>query len=92
MVARYGGGVDCGRQVIDRNRHTEIDTCATFDRAAHRSEVGQVALYDFGAELAQGLCALILTAHQCPHLVPLGEQHFGQVAANGADSASRAGD
>ena len=92
MVARHGGGVDCGRQVIGRNRHTEINTCATRDRGVHRSEVGQVALHDFGAELAQRFCALIFTAHEGAHPVPFGDQHFGQVAADGADSASRAGD
>ena len=91
VVARHGGGVDRGRQVIGRNRHAEIDTRATFDRAVHRGEVGQVALHDLGAELAQGLCALILPTHQGAHLVPFGEQHFGEVAADGADSASRAG-
>ena len=91
MVARHCGGVDRGRQVIGRNRHAEIDTRATFDRAVHRGEVGQVALHDLGAELAQGLGALILPAHQGSHLVPFGEQHFGEIAADGADSASRAG-
>jgi hypothetical protein len=49
-------------------------------------------LHDFGAELAQGFCALILTAHQGAHPVPFGDLHFGQVAANGPDSASSAGD
>ena len=90
-MARHGGGVDRGRQVIGRNRHAEIDTRATFDRAVHRGEVGQVALHDLGAELAQGLGAFILAAHQGSHLVPFGEQHFGEIAADGADSATRAG-
>jgi hypothetical protein len=49
-------------------------------RAVHRREVGQVALHDLGAELAQGLCALILPADQGAHLVPFGEQHFGEDA------------
>jgi hypothetical protein len=31
-------------------------------------------------------------AIQGAHPVPFGEQHFGQVAADGTDSASRAGD
>jgi hypothetical protein len=91
MVARHGSGVDRGRQVIGRNRHAEIDTRATFDRAVHRGEIGQVAVHDLSAELAQGLCALIFPADQGADLVPFGEQHFGEVAADGADSASRAG-
>jgi hypothetical protein len=57
----------------------------------HRSEVGQVALHDLGAELAQRFCALIFPADQGADLLPFGEQHFGEVAADGADSASRAG-
>jgi hypothetical protein len=40
VVARHGGGVDRGRQVIGRNRHAEIDPRTTFDRAVHRGEVG----------------------------------------------------
>ena len=91
VVTRHGGGVDRGRQVIGRNRHAEIDTRATFDRAVHRDEVGQVALHDLGAELAQGSGAFILSAHQSSHLVPLGEQHFSDIAADGTDSASCAG-
>ena len=52
VVARHGGGVDRGRQVIGRNRHPEIDTRATIDSAVHRREVSQVALNDLGAEPA----------------------------------------
>ena len=48
-------------------------------------------MHDLGAEPAQGLGALILPPDQGAHLVPLGEQHFGEVAADGADSAGRAG-
>ena len=91
-MARHGGGVDRGRQVIGRNRHAEIDTRATFDRAVYRDEVGQVALHDLGAELTQSFGASIVSAHQSSHLMPLGEQHFGDAAADGANSASRAGD
>ena len=90
VVARHGGGVDRGRQVIGRNRHAEIDPRATFDRAVHRGEVGQVALHDLGAELTQGLGALIVPADQSPHLVPFGEQHFSEIAADRADGARRA--
>jgi hypothetical protein len=57
----------------------------------HPDEVGQVALHDLGAELAQGFGAFILSAHQSSHLVTLGEQHFGDIPADGTDSASRAG-
>jgi hypothetical protein len=89
VVARHGGGVDRGGQIIGRNRHAEIDTRATFDRAVHRGEVGQVALHDLRAELAQDLGAFILPAHQGSHLVPFGEQHFGKIATDGTDSASR---
>ena len=91
MVARHGGGVDRGRQIIGRNRHAENTTRATFDRAVHRGEVGQVALHDLGAEPAQDLGAFILPAHQGSHLVPFGEQHFGEIAADGTDGSSRAG-
>jgi hypothetical protein len=91
VVARHGGGVDSGRQVVGRNRHAEVDTRATLDRAVHRDQIGQVALHDLGAELAQGSGAFILSAHQSPHLMPLGEQHFSDIAADGTDSASRAG-
>jgi hypothetical protein len=48
-------------------------------------------LHDLGAELAQGLGAFILSAHQGSHLVPFGEQHFSEIAADRTDSASRAG-
>ena len=91
VVARHGGGVDRGRQVISRNRHAEIDTRATFNHAVHRGEVGQVALHDLSAQLAQGLCAVIFPADQGADLVPFGEQHFGEVSADGADSTCRAG-
>ena len=91
VVARHGSGIDRGRQVMGRNRHAEIEPRATFDRAVHRGEIGHVALHDLSAELAQGLCACIFPADQGADLVPFGEQHFGEVAADGADSASRAG-
>jgi len=29
-----------------RDRHAKIDALTTFDRAVHRSEIGQVALHD----------------------------------------------
>jgi hypothetical protein len=56
----------------------------------HRDEIGQVALHDLGAELTQGRGASILPTHQGSHFVPFGEEHFGAIAADGTDSASRA--
>ena len=57
----------------------------------HRGEIRQVALHDLGAEPAQRFGALILPPDQGAHLVALGEQHCGEVAADGADSAGGSG-
>src|SRR5262249_40885122 len=67
------------------------DARATFDRAMHRAEIGQVALHDLGSAVAQGFGAFILSAHQSAHLVSSGDQHFSDIAADGTDGASRAG-
>jgi hypothetical protein len=91
VVARNRAGVDRGRQVVRRDRHAKIDARAAFDRAVHRSKIGQIALHDFGAELAQGLGAIILPAHQGAHLVSFGEQRLGEVAADRTDRASCSG-
>jgi len=48
-------------------------------------------LHDLRTELAQDLGAFILPAHQGSHLVPVGEQHFGEIAADGTDGSGRAG-
>ena len=64
---------------------------AAFDGAVHRGEIRQVALYDLSAEPAQGVGALVLPPDQGAHLVALGEQHCGEVAADGANGAGRAG-
>jgi len=57
----------------------------------HRGEIRQVALHDLGAEPAEGVGALVLPLDQGAHLVALGEQHFCEVAADGADGAGRSG-
>ena len=49
-------------------------------------------MHDLGAQLPQSFCALIFPTDQGADLVPFGDQHFGQVAADGADRTSRAGD
>jgi hypothetical protein len=67
-----------------RDRHAEIDARAAFDGAVHRGEIRQVALHDLSAEPAQGVGALVLPPDQGAHLVALGEQHRGEVAADGA--------
>jgi hypothetical protein len=59
--------------------------------AVHRGEIRQVALYHLSAEPAQGVGALVLPPDQGAHLVALGEQHCGEVAADGADGAGRSG-
>jgi hypothetical protein len=74
-----------------RDRHAEIDARAAFDGAVHRGEIRQVALHDLSAEPAQGVGALVLPPDQGAHLVALGEQHRGEVAADGADGAGRSG-
>jgi hypothetical protein len=47
--------------------------------------------HDLSAEPAQGVGALVLPPDQGAHLVALGEQHCGEVAADGADGAGRSG-
>ena len=83
-MARHRGGVDRGLQIQRRDRHAEIDARAAFDGAVHRGEIRQVALHDLSAEPAQGVGALVLPPDQGAHLVALGEQHCGEVAADGA--------
>jgi hypothetical protein len=51
----------------------------------------QVALHNLSAEPAQGVGALVLSPDQGAHLVAFGEQHCGEVAADGADGAGRSG-
>src|SRR5258707_14220783 len=53
--------------------------------------MGQVALNDLGAELAQGFGALIHPPDQGADLVALGEQQGGEVATDSPDSAGRSG-
>ena len=48
----------------------------------HRGEIGQVAQHDLSAEPAQGVGARVLPPDQGAHLVALGEQHCGEVAAD----------
>ncbi|BAZ21448.1 hypothetical protein NIES4073_23260 [Kalymmatonema gypsitolerans NIES-4073] len=91
VVARHCGGVDRGFQISRRDRHSEIDARATFDRTVHRGKVGQIALHDLGPELAQALSAFILPPDQGAHLMPFGEQHCGEVAADGTEIAGRSG-
>jgi hypothetical protein len=69
----------------------EIDARAAFDGAVHRGEIRQVALDDLSAEPAQGVGSLVLPPDQGAHLVALGAQHCGEVAADGADGAGRSG-
>ena len=90
-MARHRGGVDRGLQIQRRDRHAEIDARAAFDGAVHRGEIRQVALHDLSAEPAQGVGALVLPPDQGAHLVAFGEQHSGEVAADGADGAGRSG-
>ena len=80
-MARHRGGVDRGLQIQRRDRHAEIDAGAAFDGAVH----------DLSAEPAQGGSALVLPPDQGAHLVAFGEQHSGEVAADGADGAGRSG-
>src|SRR5215472_14049943 len=56
-----------------------------------RGKIREVALHDLSAEPAQGLGALILPPDEGAHLVALGEQHCGEVAADSADGAGRSG-
>ena len=80
-MARHRGGVDRGLQIQRRDRHAEIVAGAAFDGAVH----------DLSAEPAQGGSALVLPPDQGAHLVAFGEQHSGEVAADGADGAGRSG-
>ena len=80
-MARHRGGVDRGLQIQRRDRHAEIDAGAAFDGAVH----------DLSAEPAQGVGALVLPPDQGAHLVAFGEQHCGEVAADGADGAGCSG-
>ena len=80
-MARHRGGVDRGLQIQRRDRHAEIDAGAAFDGAVH----------DLSAEPAQGGSALVLPPDQGAHLVAFGEQHCGEVAADGADGAGCSG-
>jgi hypothetical protein len=57
----------------------------------HRGEIRQVALHDLGAEPAQGAGALVLPPYQGAYLVAFGEQHCGEVAADGANGAGGSG-
>lgn len=57
----------------------------------HRGEIGQIALHNFGSEYSQGLSPLILPPHPGADLMPLGKQHFGEVAADSTDVAGRSG-
>jgi hypothetical protein len=91
VVARHRGSVDRGLQIDRRDRHAEIDARAAFDGAVHRGKIRQVALHDLSAEPAQGIGALVLPPDQGAHLVALGEQHCGEVAADGADGAGGSG-
>jgi hypothetical protein len=91
VVARHRGGVDSGFQISRRDRHSEIDARATFDRAVHRGEVGQVALHDLGTEPPQTFRAFILPPNQGAHLMPFVQQHCGEVAADSTDIAGRSG-
>jgi hypothetical protein len=91
VMARHCGGVDRGLQIGRRDRHAEIDARAAFDGTVHRAEIREVALHDLGAEPAQGVGTLVLPPDQGAHLVALGEQHCGEVAADGADGAGRSG-
>ena len=90
-MARHRGDVHRGFEISGRDRHPEIDARATFDRAVHRGKVGQIALHDLGPELAQAFSAFILPPYQGAHLMPLGEQHCGEVAADSTDVAGRSG-
>jgi hypothetical protein len=56
-----------------------------------RGEIGQIAPHDLGPEPAQALGASVLPPDQGAHLVPLVEQHRGEVAAHRADVAGRSG-
>ena len=64
---------------------------AAFDGAVHRGEIRQVALHDLGAEPAESVGTLVLSPDQGAHLVALGEQHCGEIAADGTDGAGRSG-
>jgi hypothetical protein len=91
VVARHSGDVDRGFEISRRDRHPEIEARATLDRTVHRGQIGQIALHDLGPEPAQALGAFILPPDQGAHLMPLGEQHRGEVAADGTDVAGRSG-
>ena len=55
----------------------------------HRGEISQVAQHDLGAKSTQLFCAFILTANQSAHFMPLGEEHFGDIAADATNRAGR---
>ena len=86
-MTRHCGGVDRGLQIGRRDRHAEINARAAFDGAVHRGEIRQVATHDLSAQPAQGVGTIVLPPDQGAHLVALGEQHCGEVAADGADGS-----
>lgn len=91
VMSRHRSGVDRRFEIGRRDRYSEIDPPATFDRTVHRGKIDKISLHDFGPEHPQGVSPFILSPYQGAHVMPLGEQHCSEMAAYRTDVAGCSG-